>query len=118
MARGVFRQRWHPPRNARRIFFSANYRFVTITLVDEVGAEQINLTGLKWAFFDEVTPDLFAAPVDQGAIETTNGSGVLTIDLPHTTLGAGGVGWLIVTNSDGTVALPSHRAFSGPVTVT
>jgi hypothetical protein len=88
---------------------------VTVTLVNESGSAQGSLSSLKWAFWDEVTPNLLTHPVDQGSTETTDGSGVLTITV-HTTLSAGGVGWLVVTNSDGTTT-QAHRAFSGPVAV-
>lgn len=91
---------------------------VTITLVNESGTAQSGLSSLKWAWFDEVTPNLFNAPTDQGSAESTDGSGVLTIPLPNTTKTSGQTGWLIVTNSDGTTnQSPAHRAFSGPVAV-
>jgi hypothetical protein len=91
---------------------------VSINLVNESGVAQSSLSGLKWAWFDEVTPDLLGPPTDQGSAELTDGSGVLTIDLPRSSKTLGQVGWLVVTNSDGTPTQnPSHRAFSGPVAV-
>jgi hypothetical protein len=90
----------------------------TITLVNETGTAQASLSSLKWAWFDEVTPNLFTAPTDQGSAEVTNGSGVLTVTLTGSAKTTGEVGWLIVTNSDGTTSQsPAHRAFSGPVAV-
>jgi len=90
----------------------------TVTLVNESGTAQASLSSLKWAWFDSVTPDLFVAPTDKGSTEVTNGSGVLTVDIPNSTKTTGQVGWLIVTNSDGTTTQsPAHRAFSGPVAV-
>lgn len=90
----------------------------TITLVDINGAGVFNASSLKWAWFDSVTPDLFVAPVDQGTAESTDGSAVMVLELPHTTKTSGQIGWLIVTDSDGTVVQsPFHRAFSGPVAV-
>lgn len=91
---------------------------VSIALVNEAGAAQANLSSLKWAWFDEATPDLLGSPTDQGNAELTDGSGVLTIDLPRSSKTSGQIGWLIVTNSDGTTTQsPAHRAFSGPVAV-
>jgi hypothetical protein len=90
---------------------------VTITLVTTANSPQANLTSLKWAFFDQATPSSFDHPTDYGSTETTDGSGVLVITV-HTTLSAGGIGWLTVTNSDGTTSQsPAHKAFSGPVVV-
>lgn len=92
-------------------------RTVTITLANPAGAPQTGLTGLKWAFFDQVNPNSFATPTSQGAIESTDGSGVCVINV-NTTLSSGGVGWLVITNSDGTVAnRAAQSVFSGPVTV-
>lgn len=97
----------------------SNTRTVTITLVTAANAAEANLSSLKWAWFDQVTPNLFAAPTDVGTAETTDANGVLTIPLPNTTKTAGQVGWLIVTNSDGTTNQnPAHKCFSGPCAVT
>jgi hypothetical protein len=91
---------------------------VTITLVNESGTAQASLSSLKWAWFDQVTPDLFSTPTDQGSAEVTDTSGILTIDLNNTALTSGDIGWLIVTNSTGSLTQsPAHRAFSGPVEV-
>lgn len=89
---------------------------VTLSLVSAAGAAASSLTGLKWAWFDQVTPDAFVAPTDKGSIESTDASGVLTVSLPNSTKTPGQVGWLIVTDSDGNPAT-THKAFSGPVTV-
>lgn len=91
---------------------------VTLTLTTDGTTPAAALTGLKWAFFDQVTPDLFAAPVAQGAVESTDASGVLVLDITGSALAPGAVGWLIVTNSDGTTTQsPAHKLFAGPVTV-
>lgn len=88
---------------------------VTITLTTDGTTPAASLTGLKWAFFDQVTPDLFLAPVAKGAIETTDGSGVLVIPITGTSLIAGQTGWLTITNSNGSASQsPAHKAFSGP----
>lgn len=89
---------------------------ISVTLVDAEGAPAASVTGLKWAWFDEITPDQFGEPTDKGAAELTDGSGVLTISLPNSSKTSGQVGWLIVTNSNGTTAMV-HKAFSGPVEV-
>lgn len=95
-----------------------NVRSVTVTLVDSAGDPIVSETSLKWAWFDEVTPDLFAAPTDQGDAESTDASGVLTILIPNSVLEDGDTGWLIVTDSDGTTTqAPAHKAFSGPAEV-
>jgi len=91
-------------------------RSVSVTLVDSSNVARASLTGLKWAWYDQITPDLMTVAADQGTGETTDGSGVLTIPV-YTTLASSGVGWLLVTDSDGTTATV-HKAFSGPVTVT
>jgi hypothetical protein len=92
-------------------------RTVTITLTDAAGSPRTNLSGLKWAFFDQARPDIFAAPTSQGAVETTDGSGQLVINV-NTSLASGGIGWLDITDSDGTTTQsPAAKAFSGPVVV-
>jgi hypothetical protein len=92
---------------------------VTVTLVDGGGTPQASETGLLWAWFDEITPDLFVAPTDQGDAGATDGSGVLTLLIPNSVKTDGQIGWLIVTDSDGTTTQsPAHKAFSGPVAVT
>lgn len=88
---------------------------VTITLQSRAGVNRSNLTGLKWAFFDQM-PGSFTAPVVQGAVETTDASGVLVLNITGTTLLPSAVGWLTITNSNGTVNT-SDYTFSGPVAV-
>lgn len=91
---------------------------VTVTLVDTGGSPRASLAGLNWAWFDGITPDVLGAPTDQGTGETTDGSGVFTTLIPNTTKTTGGVGWLIVSDSDGTTTQsPAHRAFAGPVEI-
>lgn len=90
-------------------------RTVSLTLTTDGTTPAASLTGLKWAWYDEATPDRHAVPADSGLAETTDGSGVLTISV-RSTLTAGQTGWLIVTNSDGNPAT-NHSVFAGPVTV-
>lgn len=92
---------------------------VTVTLQNGP-TPQAGLTGLKWAFWPVATPDLItAAPVAKGTAETTDGSGVLTFSIAGlTALPSGGVGYLVVTDSDGDPAQsPACKALAGPVTV-
>jgi len=96
---------------------AASIRNVRINLTDEFGVPSANLTGLRWAFFDQATPDLFLAPVDQGTGETTDALGNLVIPVA-TNLTIGEIGWLSVSDSDGTITQsPAHKAFAGPVEV-
>lgn len=90
----------------------------SLTLTDAAGTPWASLTGLKWAFFDQVTPNLFAAPVAKGTAGTTNASGVMTVSIAGTSLATGATGWLAVTDSDGTTTqTPAAKAFGGPVAV-
>lgn len=91
----------------------------TITLTSDGTTPRASLSALKWAWFDQVTPDLFTAvPTDKGSAGTTNGSGVFDVILTGTAKAAGGVGFLIITDSDGTPGqTPSAKAFAGPVTL-
>jgi hypothetical protein len=91
---------------------------VTLTLTTDGSTPAASLTGLKWAFFDQVSPGSFVAPTAKGTVETTDGSGVLVLSITGTALTVGGTGWLIVTDSDGTTTQsPAAKAFSGPVVV-
>lgn len=97
--------------------FATATRTINITLTTNGTTPVASATALKWAFWETATPGVLLAPVAQGAAETTDGSGVLVISLA-TRLAPGAVGWLIVTDSDGTTTQsPAHKAFSGPVVV-
>jgi len=93
-------------------------KHVILTLTSDGSTAVTGLTGLKWAFFDQITPDLFTAPSAKGVAESTDGSGVLDVDVSTSSLAIGAVGWLTITNSDGTVSQsPPGKAFSGPVVI-
>jgi hypothetical protein len=93
-------------------------RTITLTLVDRTGSARASLTGLYWALFDLNQPDAFAAPVHQGSGETTDGSGVFSVQIPETDVPAGGDAWLVISDSDGTAGQnPTSIAFSAPVAV-
>lgn len=96
---------------------STQTRTATITLVDRTAATQNSLSSLKWAFY-QTMPWVGATPTDYGTTETTDGSGILAVTLPNCTLTNGQVGYLIVTDSDGTTGQsPSAKVFAGPVAV-
>lgn len=70
-----------------------------------------SLTGLKYAVFDQVTPDLWTAPAKKAANGSSNGSGVVTVDVTGlTTRRIGELGSVFVTNSDGTATGGSQAA--------
>jgi len=92
---------------------------VSVTLTTDGSTPAASLTGLKWAYWDVLTPDLMTtAPLVKGSAETTDGSGVLTVAITGTTKRVGEVGYLLVTNSDGTTTQGAAlRAFAAPVVV-
>src|SRR5215471_1127216 len=95
---------------------------ISVRLVDiRTGQPAINLTGLRWAWWDlplvdEQTTE--SAKVG-GSGASTDGLGMFSVvDITGTTLVAGDIGWLEVTNSDGTVTQsPVGKVAAGPVTV-
>ena len=102
--------------NAINIAFYA--RTVSSNMVDSSGNSLNNLSGLKWAFFDQATPHLFTAPVNVGSSGTTDGTGKFTSALTNSSLSPGQTGWLSISNSDGTAAqTPSSKGFGAPVVV-
>lgn len=90
-------------------------RTVTLTLNDRNGTARANLSGLKWAFFDQTTAGALGVTADSGTNATTDASGVLTLTV-YTTLASSATGWLVLSDSAGSAATASN-AFSGPVTV-
>ena len=91
---------------------------VTVRLVNVAGVPRANLRGLRWAWFDTPRPGEMEAPTDQGVVGETDASGILRVSLPNSSLSAGEVGYLVVTDSDGTPSQsPSHKAFSAPLAV-
>ena len=65
----------------------------------------VSLTGLKYAIFEGVTPDVWVAPILKGANETTDASGVCTVSVTGlTTKLVGQLGSAFVTNSDGSAS--------------
>jgi hypothetical protein len=92
---------------------------VSLLITTDGTTPAASLTGLKWAFYDQATPDLFTtAPVARGSTGTTNGAGVFVASITGTVLRQGQIGYLIVTNSDGTVTQGAAlKGFAGPVVV-
>lgn len=87
----------------------------TITFQDRSGNPRANLTGMKWAFFDQTTPDALGQPTAKGTLATTNSSGVAVLNISGTQLSPGATGWLIFSNSDGTATQSNLISFAGPV---
>jgi hypothetical protein len=95
---------------------TASASLVTLSMQNRGGAIQANLSGLKWAFFDQATPDALTAPVAKGAVETTDSSGNIVIDITGTSLAPGEIGFLMISDSDGTTTQNS-KAMARPVVV-
>jgi hypothetical protein len=92
---------------------------VIANVVNASGSLLPNLANIKWAFFDQTTPNALQYPVNVGTAEGTDGSGQIEVLVPNSTLSNGGVGYLILSDTDGTVSQsPSANSFAGPVTVT
>lgn len=90
---------------------------VSLVLTTDGSTPAASLGGLKWAFFDQPTPDALAVPSCQGSAASTDVSGNLSLAIT-TALPVGGIGWLTISNSDGTTTQsPAESAFSGPVVV-
>jgi len=87
----------------------------SINLVSSSGIPIDAGPALKFAWFDQATPDLFDAPTDTGTAVVGAG-GTLKVALANSLKAPGQVGWLVVTNSDGDPEAV-HKAFSGPVKV-
>jgi hypothetical protein len=106
--------------NPSNIAYNATGQVVQVTVVTSPTdlTPRVNLTGLLWAWFDQATPSSFVAPTDKGSTATTDAAGLMTLTLTGSTKTSGQVGWLIFSNSDGTVGqTPAEIAFSGPVAV-
>lgn len=87
---------------------------VTVTFQDRTSNLRTNLTGMKWAWFDQVTPNNLLAPTAKGTLATTNSSGVAVLNITGTQLPPGATGWLVFSNSDGTATQTNLISFAGP----
>lgn len=88
---------------------------VTLTFNDRNGTPRANLTGMKWAFFDQTTPNNLGMPSAKGISASTNSAGVTVVNITGTGLAPGAIGWLIFSNSDGTATQSNLISFAGPV---
>lgn len=91
---------WHPRPRPRWVPPVSATSTVATTLTFTVSGGT-SLTSLKGAVFAEVTPDLWTAPIKQFSNETTDGSGVCTIDVTGLGQTIGGLCGVVLTNSDG-----------------
>ena len=78
-----------------------------------------NLPAVYGAFYAAARPDLLGAPSDVfGPVMPNPTTGVLALSFPSTPLAVGGVGFLELSTTDGTVGqAPVCRSFGGPVTL-
>ena len=92
---------------------------ISVTLKDLNNAIVPNLTGLAWAWWDSPNVASQVAPTVKGSGATTNSSGVFSITmLTGSALTAGQIGWIEITNSDGTVSQsPVGKVAAGPIQV-
>jgi hypothetical protein len=90
-------------------------RTASINLVSVDGVAIAAGESLRFAWFDQVTPDSFGTPTDKGSVTIGTG-GVVRVPLTYSTKASGQAGWLTVTDSDGSPDTV-HKAFSGPVKV-
>lgn len=90
-----------------------------VSLVSTGGVAQANKRNIKYAFFDQVLPSNFTAPTAKGGFiglgGVTGNDGTIKIPLQNTTLTAGQTGFLVLTDTDGTVN--PCKSFAAPVSV-
>lgn len=89
----------------------ATGRKIVLNCIQRVGgAAATSVAGLRWAFFDQSAPNTLTAPAVTGTGESTDGSGVLEIDVIGTALNVGDTGYLVTDTAAGI-------GFAGPVVV-
>ena len=93
---------------------------ISVILTDASNAPIAGLTGLRWAWWDSPVVSSQVAPTVKGTGATTNGSGVFSVTtLSGSALGAGGIGWLEITDSTGSISQsPVGKVAGGPIQVT
>lgn len=89
---------------------------VRLAFQNRSGVLQASLTGLKWALFAEVTPDLFTTAIAKG-LTTTDSAGVCIIDITSSGVSAGVTVGLVVFKGTGSASDLSQLGFIGPVVV-
>lgn len=83
-------------------FSSANSSIsVSCTLVSRSSNVRSDLSSLSWAWFDQIDPENFGAPVDTGQVETTDLNGLLEITIQGSSLQSGEQGTLVLKADDG-----------------
>lgn len=102
MQQFLFRQpTWHP-RLRRKGLPPASSPSTSATTLAFTVSGGASLSSLKGAVFSQATPDLWTAPIKQFSNETTDGSGVCSIDITGLGLTIGDLVGVVLTNSDGT----------------
>lgn len=91
-------------------------RTFSVKIVDRNGVPVPSGTVIKAAWFDQNLPENFTTPVWKGSLTVQGNDGTVTSEIADSSLPVGGVGWLILSDSDGLPAT-KHKAFSGPVFV-
>lgn len=94
---------------------AAGTKSVSTTLVNVSGTPLSNLSGLRWAFFDQSNVSALSMPVASGSSGSTDANGLFAVNVT-TSLPVGSAGWLIITNSDGNPAT-NHKCYAGPAVV-
>jgi hypothetical protein len=89
-------------------------RSLILTLRNRSGTAPVAGT-YRYAFFTQSTVNSLGAPTHRGAV-VVNTNGTCVITLPDTSMSAGDVGYLVMSDSDGSVNV-QHRQLSAPVTV-
>ena len=78
----------------------------TLTLKNRAGALRTGLTGIKYAFYDQASPDLLLSPLVKAANGTSDAStAVMTVSIAGTSLTPGATGFITALSSDGTLSL-------------
>lgn len=90
---------------------------IAVTLTDALNAILPSLSGLSVAWWDQVLLVNQVAPVQKWSAQTTDTAGKLSVtSLTLSALTAGQIGWIEVTNSDGTVG--NGNVAAGAIAVT
>lgn len=90
---------------------------VTLTLTTDGSTAAASVTGIDWMLLNAADLGAASAILASGTGESTNGSGVITIDVTGLGLFVGDVRYLILSNSDGDPAQsPAANGWQGPAT--
>lgn len=88
----------------------------SVKIVDRDGNPIPQGTAIQAAWFDQNQPQNFTDPSWKGNLSVSDTAGTVTAQLTNSILSPGGVGWLVISSSNGDPQT-IHSAFSGPVTV-